>query len=65
MGRREKRRGCCRKREQIIYKVLKWRGECSVIRKQNLECGELGVSAGEGGWEMSRRTASAHKGKRL
>lgn len=42
MGRREKR-GCCRKREQIIYKVLKWRGEYSVIRKQNLDCGELGV----------------------
>ena len=43
MGRRGERRGCCRKKEQIIYKVLKWRGEYSVSGNRSLERGELRV----------------------
>ena len=45
MGRRGKGRGCCRKKEQIIYKVLKWRGEYSVIRRQKSEAWRAGGQA--------------------
>ena len=44
-GRRGKGRGCCRKKEQIIYKVLKWRGEYSVIRRQKSEAWRAGGQA--------------------